>query len=443
MISADGGTVLRMQGRRIWQCDPATLEPLRPLDLAGSPSTLSCDGRFCLTDDPGAVWEPASETVLCHLGGSDAAESGLFASASEPVTFHRNGRWLLTGRISVGRSVDLWSGREFSLPDFSLSVRDFGGSVCSPDGRWFLSRGDGQDAETTCREVPSGRPLWRGPRYVFDAPLWLEGGRFVACPDHQGNFEIRDGQTGKSVDTILGGADRASILAVAPDGSSYARRDNSRTQLYERASRKPVFEIPSPARLVRYLPGGRFVAAGDYSGMANVWDLSSAAAKRNANESAADELIRLWPDLAGSDARRAFAASWAFVATGSEAVAFLQKRLLEGRRASQDEIRALVAQLDSDSYERRKSAYDELHVLGRRIIPDLEKAAKEATSPEVTASIQKLLGEFSSREEGIVLHRAGFVLRQIGTLQAEELLAKLGEFSAREAFAPLPSPKGP
>ena len=84
-----------------------------------------------------------------------------------------------------------------------------------------------------------------------------------------------------------------------------------------------------------------------------------------------------------------------------------------------------------------------MHVLGRRIIPDLEKAAKEATSPEVIASIQKLLGEFSSREEGIVLHRAGFVLRQIGTLQAEELLAKLGEFSAREAFAPLPSPKGP
>ena len=118
VISADGGTVLRMQGRRIWQCDPATLEPLRPLDLAGSPSTLSCDGRFCLTDDPGAVWEPASETVLCHLGGSDAAESGLFASASEPVTFHRNGRWLLTGRISVGRSVDLWSGREILASRF-------------------------------------------------------------------------------------------------------------------------------------------------------------------------------------------------------------------------------------------------------------------------------------------------------------------------------------
>ncbi len=452
IMSEDGGTVLGMWGNRTWQFDPSTLGPLRAVNLAGSPVTLSRDGRFCVTDRPGAVWEPASETILCPL--ADAAQSPLadlglvgsepFALCKERFTFHRNGRWLLhADGTSAGGGIDLWGGGRLDLFRFSSSGRDIR-DFCSPDGRLSLARADDHDQEVICYEIQTATPVWHGPPYGFDYPRWLKGGQCVAYPNNDGNFEIRDAQTGKIMDNLISPTRRARILAIAPDGSSYVLGGDGQAQIREWVSRKPVLEIPFRGYQVRYLPGGRFLVVCGDGGMTTVWDLSSAAAKRKPNESAAGQLTRLWPDLAGSDARRAFAASWAFVASGNEAVAVLAKRLTKEKpHESEAEIRRLIVLLDSDEYQTRSDAYERLHALGREIIPHLEKAARETKSLEANAAIQKLLRSFTSGEETPVLRRAGFILRQIGTPQAEELLAKLGEYSAQKAFAPLPAPKSP
>ena len=147
-------------------------------------------------------------------------------------------------------------------------------------------------------------------------------------------------------------------------------------------------------------------------------------------------------DLSGNDAGRAFAASWAYVAAGQEAVALLDKRLVEGRRVDEAEVGRLIAELDHDDYRHRREAFERLQALGQRVIPYLEKAGKEANSLEVVASVQKLVRLLSSGAEPALLQRGGFILRQIGTPSAEELLAKLGEYSSRSALAPLPAPTG-
>jgi WD40 repeat protein len=431
-ISGDGETVLALRNRRVWQLDPFTLAAIHPIDVAGPPVALSHDGRFYVTGYPYTVWEPASETILCTVPQHGSAKR---------FTFHVNGRWLL---VENGRHffpvTDLWTG-EPVCPIQSDSAR---GESYSCDGRSYMYF-RATDNVLACCDSRTLQPLWQSARqYVTPQLQWFAGGRFVSIRNHE-RVNVCDGPTGKLIDSFEYPHNEHTFCGFAPDGSSYALGFGSLACLCEWISKKPIFEIPAQGASIEYLSGSRFVVVRETPGRTTVWDLSSAAARQHAGESVSQQMERLWPDFCGDDAKRAFAASWAFVAAGSEAVAFLHKRLVEEKEEeliNEEEIRRLVAQLDHDDYQLRKAAYERLHALGPKIIPRLEEAARDVKSLEVRTSLQKLI-RLLPREQTVLLHRAGFILRQIGTPQAEELLRKLGEYSAHEAFAPLPAPKSP
>jgi RNA polymerase sigma factor (sigma-70 family) len=112
----------------------------------------------------------------------------------------------------------------------------------------------------------------------------------------------------------------------------------------------------------------------------------------------ASRLDGLWADLASADEAKATRAALALVAT-KDAVPFLKDRLkpvkVDAKRVAQ-----LIEQLDSDDFARREEAANELDYLGKFIKTDLERAAKDTKSAEVTKRVQDMLGRIASETAG-------------------------------------------
>ena len=161
---------------------------------------------------------------------------------------------------------------------------------------------------------------------------------------------------------------------------------------------------------------------------------------RKSNESAAEQLPRLWSDLAGSDSSRAFAASWTFVTAGSDAVAFLRKRLVEERSLSDEQI----GRLDS----RNSTATTTSGANGPRAIAD-RGAGNHPAAGKGGRGNGLAGGDDSDPKAGSPADlRCG--IRSLASCRVrvaadrdaagQGLLPMLGEYSA-EALAPCPAPK--
>jgi hypothetical protein len=101
-------------------------------------------------------------------------------------------------------------------------------------------------------------------------------------------------------------------------------------------------------------------------------------------------LEQLWADLASSDEGKSARALLALAANPRQSVPLLRERLrpvkVDARRVAR-----LLEQLDSDSFQERESAHQELEYLGKYVKADLEKAVAGKASPEVKKRAQRLL----------------------------------------------------
>ncbi len=115
---------------------------------------------------------------------------------------------------------------------------------------------------------------------------------------------------------------------------------------------------------------------------------------------------------------------------GSETVAFLNHRVRPTLADTQKHLDQLVADLDSDSFERRETASREL---SRGIVAEavLEKALANRPSLEVRKRLKAILKDFpkwrDKNPELLRQFRAVWVLQQIGTPEARALLQKLAD----------------
>jgi hypothetical protein len=129
-------------------------------------------------------------------------------------------------------------------------------------------------------------------------------------------------------------------------------------------------------------------------------------------------------------------AVWILTAFSNESVAFLKDRLHPVSSAKQKEFEQLIADLASDSFERREAASREL-TLG--IVADsvLKNALANHPSLEMRRRLETILDDLPNwREKNAELlrqARAVWVLQQIGTPEAKALLEKVaaGAPSAR------------
>jgi hypothetical protein len=110
-----------------------------------------------------------------------------------------------------------------------------------------------------------------------------------------------------------------------------------------------------------------------------------------------DDLDRLWEDLGGASARRAYAAQWKLVAAVDQSAPFLAEKLSRdpvGPLA--DDIRRWIRELDADDFRVRASAHAALAAHLEAAATALE-AARASASPEVRARVAKLLSARAGR----------------------------------------------
>jgi hypothetical protein len=153
----------------------------------------------------------------------------------------------------------------------------------------------------------------------------------------------------------------------------------------------------------------------------------------------AEELQRLWGDLALGDGRGA-RSPLALAEAGDRAVRFLAGRLRPEAAVDPEEVRRLLADLDNDEFTTREKATEALQALGERIEPALRKAL--AAGPP--AESRRRLGQILDRlgPERLRRGRAVESLELVGTAAARDLLRELAKGApdarlTREALASL------
>jgi RNA polymerase sigma factor (sigma-70 family) len=299
----------------------------------------------------------------------------------------------------------------------------------SPDGK-LLAIGD---KNTRLLDATTGRMLqsWRGEGQVT-ALAFLRGGAKLATIDGGRTVRVLDVNTGKT-EQAFAGKDAARALALSADGKRLATAEGGgAVRLWDVASGKEErrFSARGAVNALAFSPDGKRLATAGADG-AVVWDLTRDEKPLPKNlKLTAKELDALWADLAGDDGAKAYAAARLLRADPARSLPFLQERL-KPKAAGPDEkkLKQLIAELDSDEFEKREAATKELEKQGRAAESALRAALAAGPSAEVKSRVErllKLLGEdqaLTAEQRREV--RAVRVLGQIGTPEAKKLLGTL------------------
>jgi hypothetical protein len=180
-----------------------------------------------------------------------------------------------------------------------------------------------------------------------------------------------------------------------------------------------------------FSPDGRLLASSQNDCTILTWDVSSVTCRpsRSGQRAHAQELESWWADLAGQDARKAHSAIWAMAAVPDQAVPLLRDRLRPASppALSIDQVKRLAADLDSDQFQRRENAFEQLKDLGERAEPALQEILDTKPTLEQRRRIEQLLTgpRRPPAAEELRSLRAVEVLEHTGTPEARAVLKRL------------------
>ncbi|MCE9565729.1 MAG: hypothetical protein K8U57_27205 [Planctomycetes bacterium] len=143
----------------------------------------------------------------------------------------------------------------------------------------------------------------------------------------------------------------------------------------------------------------------------------------------------LWADLLALDAKKASAALRLFLATSTDQVGFIRERLADvTAKDGSGQIYKLIRDLDSDSFETRQTATEELIKLGAPVVDAVREAGRTTTSDEVRFRVRIIMKQLGGGAAGVApvgkaacLSRVVRVLERAATPDARTLLAEIAE----------------
>jgi RNA polymerase sigma factor (sigma-70 family) len=434
---ATGGSDLAV---RLW--DPATYEERRVLtgpegaidSLTYSPdgSKLACgsrEGRVFIWDT--VTWR---EVARLQAGGPDWEAR---------VAFSPDGKLLATG--SRDGSIVLWdaaTAREARrLPRSEEGVMSL---AFSPDGR-LLAAGYIDDHKRLSRaaelvrlwDPAEGREVRRlavSGALIVSSVAFSPDGRLLAAADWGHAVHVWETATGAVVRQLQGPNGMVDGIAFSPDGRMVASTGYDQTvRLWETATgaerrrfRGHLGASDAPA----FAPDGRTLATGSTDTTVLLWGVLGPGAGGRAPmpDLPPEELDSLWQALGGVDGVRAYEAVLSLAAAPAATVRLLRARL---RPASEDrDVARLLAALDSDTFETRRTAAAALERLGVRAEPALRRALETTRSVEVRRRVEGLLEEVQGQPlpaDVVQQLRAVEALEYVGTPEARQVLERLAE----------------
>src|SRR5262249_34560139 len=157
-----------------------------------------------------------------------------------------------------------------------------------------------------------------------------------------GDVRLWDVATGKEIRRFEGHRSYVSAAAFSPDGWTLATRDEtSSLRLWEITTAKERLRLsgnPGFTSVVTFSPDGKLLAS-SAGRTALVWDIGTDVSPA--------ELEKLWADLAGKDAAKAYRSILRLVAAPRRVVPYLRNHLRPVEPADASRVARLIADLDS------------------------------------------------------------------------------------------------
>ena len=243
-----------------------------------------------------------------------------------------------------------------------------------------------------------------------------------------------DAESGREL-RPLAGAPRLYTLAFSPDGKWLAGAGMDpdpkiyiwevNTGLKARTFRG---HIAGGVWSVAFAPDGRSLASGGKNSTILLWDFTGRMkdGRLQAVKWTPRELEQRWKDLASMDGARAVQALWDLVANPEQAVPLLRDRVKPSAVDAQ-RIERLIRDLDSNDFQTRSKATEELEKIVDGAEPVLRKKLAENLSLEMRQRIMRVLSKLEPSGEHLRALRSVQVLEYAGTAEAREHLRALAK----------------
>lgn len=304
----------------------------------GSLAISPADGTVFTFGTDGTVrrWDP--------LTGRELGVFARFAGGVGEMAFAPDGKTLLLGtalwcvaeRREIRRLPRIEEAKQIPHVGFYCAT------AFSPDGKETITVGS---EGVRIGEVASGKEVRRAVRSIIDSnsPALSSDGRILATgpadgKELKGAIHLWELASGQEVARLEGleEAEGANGLAYFPNGRFLAaccvrnstNRRESMIRIWDTASGHEVRRLRghlAPAWSAAFTADGRSVVSAGADGTALVWDVSELSVRPQAQPLTPEELKARWNELASSDARVAYRASWAV--SVPSAVPFLKVQL--------------------------------------------------------------------------------------------------------------------
>jgi hypothetical protein len=183
-----------------------------------------------------------------------------------------------------------------------------------------------------------------------------------------------------------------------------------------------------------FSPDGRFLVSASADTTILIWDWKRKLPKTPENVSvSADRLEQLWQDLQASDAQRAYAAIGVLVHWPTQAVDLLRRKTRPAGTEEQQKFTQWIHDLDSDRFQVREKAVNQLTDSGELAEAALRQALAKPLSPEARRRVIRVLDNLPSAPphfSTLATLRSLEVLEIINTAEARNFIDELSRGSS-------------
>jgi WD40 repeat protein len=332
------------------------------------------------------------------------------------LRFAPDGKALLSAADLSLRLWDPAQGKELakgSLEDPITAI------AFTPDGKKVVTGSADYNVRLWDRAtLKEQRTVVNGRYAITNLALAVDGQTLATTGEDDNKARLWDMATGEPTVECAGHEDDVEDVAFAPRGHTVftASRDGT-IRLWERTSGKERGVLRGHLGEVSSLSlsrDGSVLASRSRDGTVIVWDVFGAHADvAPSTKLNPDELAKLWTDLGDDDV--AYKAIRKIVAAREQTLPFVKERLKPVSIEIRARIKKLIADLDSDDFQTRETANEELAAIGSLAAEPLREALKKYDSLEFKLRAEKLLAKMDS--SGTVPKEQQRLLRAIEALE--------------------------
>jgi WD40 repeat protein len=396
--------------------------------------TVRDDGRLLVWDvAEGRVigqWEAPSRDVGSNNIRSIALNFSSLAIAADGKTV------ATVGEREILRVWNAKTGEE--LLKKKLGTIDVANCLFSPDGKVLAVLAETDDRQAVLLlDAVDGQEIRRFPlfyKHALGRLAFSADGKELAVVTIDKVFvaEVASGKL-RVEGTELASFSRG--VALSPDGQILATAGaDGVIRLWMAGAEKPISSLTGHIDEVDSLafsPDGRMLASGGDGNVAYVWDVADILRGKfpGSVELGQKEFEVFWGDLASEDAAKAYKARNTLIAGAAQSVPWLQEKAKAFPPTDLSHLAESVKNLDSDAFETRMKAVDDLVHLGVWAGPTVRKAVDPESASESARGLAKgILDKLTSPPPEYLREvRTLEVLEHIGTPEAQKALEKIAE----------------